>query len=509
MNPFQKLPNEIIDAIFTNMHPANVWRFQQSAKSSERALDPHLRTRRYALDQLIEFGCKYGNNRAVRKALSLGADVSVMTVFGFGGYLQKSTILSASLHLDTVTLLFDLGARLDISPDRNCHGLQKYNTAEFFKLCSDRGARDQFDDFQSCIDRSLLENLPYIGESHDDAIDKVSMLMELGANPTKCMDEYFDRTAVSKLIADMEGEHYKRTEVSKLVTDTEGSYSTSWGFPVLELLLSSEQLDLNSPSLWLTEDFLKNTEMPPSQVQSPIAAAVRHMAVTGSTQIMDMLLEAGAKLNLPVHASLQPLLVYADATGNPDGPGYDYLCSHGATFEQTWHPEDFVEDYDSRPIFLLCSVWNRPPFILDVGNLGVITLFIERGAVKDVEIRFIKNSLRPMMGMDHEGAIPFNVIARYHFLLKLVLRDANISPSMSDEMNDLLREIVAETTVETTELGLSLDFSNIVDPVAVALLLERGAKLNAAVHGSWTTQDVRHDVASKLEKQPYFIVCNI
>ena len=85
MNPFQRLPNEIIDAIFTNMHPVNVWRFQQSAKSSERALDPHLRTRPYALDKLMEFGCKNGNNKAVRKAVSLGADVSVMTISGCRG----------------------------------------------------------------------------------------------------------------------------------------------------------------------------------------------------------------------------------------------------------------------------------------------------------------------------------------------------------------------------------------------------------------------------------------
>ena len=94
-------------------------------------------------------------------------------------------------------------------------------------------------------------------------------------------------------------------------------------------------------------------------------------------------------------------------------------------------------------------------------------------------------------------------------MMKLVLQDANISPSMLDEMNGLLLEIVEEATIETTELGTSLNFSNIVDPVTVALLLERGAKLNTAVHGSWTTQDVRNDVASKLEEAPYFIACNI
>ena len=114
-----------------------------------------------------------------------------------------------------------------------------------------------------------------------------------------------------------------------------------------------------------------------------------------------------------------------------------------------------------------------------------------------------------MMGLDHEGVEPFIVIGRYHFLLNLVLQDGNLNPDLPQEIDNLLLEIVAEATFETTELGMSLNFSNIVDPVTVALLLERGAKLNTAVHDSLTTKDVRDDVASKLKRRPYFIVCNI
>lgn len=62
------------------MHPVDVWRFQQSSKSSERALDPYLRTRPYALNDLMTVACVRGNNGAIQKAVSLGANVSMITL---------------------------------------------------------------------------------------------------------------------------------------------------------------------------------------------------------------------------------------------------------------------------------------------------------------------------------------------------------------------------------------------------------------------------------------------
>lgn len=494
MNPFQRLPNEIIDAVFTTMHPADIWRFQQSAKSSERVLESHLRTQRYALDRLMLFGCREGNNGVIRKAVSLGASVSTIVPPRYKRR-ESWSILAASRHPHTVALLFDLGARLDINPNKtnkqDLHKFQRWVSPKFLQVCADRGARKQFVDFQDCINQSLIDHLPRYGEREGDAIGKLSMLLELGANSTAWTEEHDTETAISNMIAEMQPR-----------------YPAVWGLPTIDLFLSKKP-DLNAPSLRLTRRFSEDPSKYPAEDDCPIAVAVKYMAATRTALIMDMLLSAGAKLDLPVHANLQPLLVYAEATEISDGQGYDYLCRHGANFEQIWQPEQPVQNYHSRPIFRLCQIWEQRPLILENGKVGVIKLFIKRGGIKKVAIPFIKDALRPMMSLDHEGVESFIVIGRYHLLMKFVLQDDNLNPDLPHEIDDLLLEIVEESTVETTELGSSLNFSNIVDPVTVALLLEKGAKLDTAVHGSWTTQDVRNDVASKLEEEPYFIACNI
>ncbi|KAJ4011544.1 hypothetical protein NW752_008550 [Fusarium irregulare] len=504
MNPFQRLPNEIIDAIFKDMHPIEVWEFQKSAKSSERALDAHLQTRPYGLDELMGFGCVHGINQVIRKAVSLGADVNIIR--SPGSRPSKCwTILAASRQLHSVTLLFDLGARLDVDlseiPDRDRRNFQRQQSPKFFKLCSDRGVRDQFLDFQDCLDHCLFDLLPTPSASYlryrepylGWTIDSISMLMELGANPTAWTEEHSPETALAYLIEHMEEDYLAQS-----------------GLPILELLLS-KQPDVNIQSERLTRDFLENSEHYPESEFCPISAAIKRMASTGSTHIMDMLLQSGAELDLPVHANLQPLVVYAVVVKTPDKPGFDYLIRHGANFEQVWHPEEPVQACDSIPIFRVCEYWALRPLILEDGKFGVINLFIERGGLKNVAIPFIKDALRPMMSLDHEGTLPFIVIGRYHFLLKLVLQDGNLNPDLPQEIDDLLLEIVEEATVRSTGERRSLKFSNIVDPVTVALLLERGAKLNRRVlkHGWWTTQDVRNDVASKLKEKPYFIACNI
>lgn len=444
MNPFQSLPNEILDAIFLNMPPTDVWRFQQASKSCERALDPHLQTRRFALDSLMLFGCREGNHQVIRKAVSLGANVSTIRLQRHRQW-ESWTIFAASRHLDTVALLFDLGARLDINPneipDQERRKIQRERTPKFLKLCSDRGVREQFLDFQDCLDHGLVKSLPdpgaailqYPGPFPDGDTRRISILMDLGANPTAWTEAYNPGTALSDLIEDMQYE-----------------YPAPWGLPALKLLLS-KQPDLNIQCQRLTRSFLENPERFPFQSFCPISTAIRHMAYTGSTHVMDMLLHAGAKLDLPVHANLQPLLVYAEAVESPDSPGFDYLCRHGAKFEQLWHPEEPVDAGHLRPIFRLCERWERRPIILEDGKFGVVKLFIERGGIKKVAIPFIKAELRPMMGLDHGDVTLFAMIGRYHFLLKLVLQDGNLNPDLPQEIDDLLLDIVWEATVETTE----------------------------------------------------------
>ncbi|RFN50236.1 hypothetical protein FIE12Z_5415 [Fusarium flagelliforme] len=474
MNPFQRLPNETIDAIFIHMHPIDVWRFQQSSKSSERALDPHLLTRPYALNDLMTVACVRGNNGAIRKAVSLGANVSMITLPQSRDQ-QSSTILCASRHLDTVAILFDLGARLDMDfnglVDTERRIRERGKSAEFLQLCSERGVRDQFINFQDAIDHSLFDHVADVTEKefekwNADDIDKVSILLELGANSTALSEE---QPAV--------------TTLSYLIKNIGKQCPAPLCLPIIKLLLSKHP-DLNAPSRELTQRVLES--------QNGFEPA------------------EAAKLDVPVQTHFQPLFVYAYTIETPDSPGYDYLCSHGAKFEPIWQPGAPMEYYDSIPIFRLCQDWveDGGPLLLNDGQFGVTKVFIERGAVKNVGIRFIKDALRPMMGILHRDANPSILIQRSHTLLKLVLQDGNLNSNMAGEMDDLLLEIVEEATVNGSG-NTNLEFSDIVDPLTVALLLGKGAKLTTRAHGNWATKDVRDVVVSHLENDPYNITCDI
>ena len=382
MNPFTRLPNEIIDEIFFRLDTAVIWKFQQSSPSPETLLDSHLRVRPHALDELMFYGCQHGNNEAVRKAVSLGANVSITSRNGY----DQSTILCASTHLKTVSLLFDLGARLDVHgrgfTTRDRREAEDTRCPKFYQLCWNRGASDQFVDFQGSIDSALymevlrakwstflMSSQPY---EWSHAICSVQSLVKLGANSTATFEENPGRGTI----------------LSRFIHDCTNRSSTLPGASFIKLLLS-EQSDINAAALQMTHGFLE--QRPDGsllQCTCPIVAAVQHMGRHASTVILDSLLEAGAKLDLPVHASLQPLFTYAMETETYDSPGYEYLCSRGARFEPVWHPQELIEDHDLLPIFLLCHNW-QDELLLNDGRFGVLKLFVERGAVKNVGLRFI------------------------------------------------------------------------------------------------------------------------
>lgn len=190
MNPFQRLPNEIIDAIFIHLRPDEVWTTQQCSISTERALDPHMRTRRSAADHLMLWACDTGNNQAVLKAVSLGADVSaVRASLNDSSDSERSTIYCARYNLDTVRLLLDLGARLDMDfkgfSDKGWKCFQGDLGPEVYQLFSDRGITDQFIDFQACIDQCLYLQIESGWSDTKDiaeALKRISILLKLGAS---------------------------------------------------------------------------------------------------------------------------------------------------------------------------------------------------------------------------------------------------------------------------------------------------------------------------------------
>lgn len=508
MNPFQRLPNEILDAIFIHLSPYEVWKAQQCSASTEQALDPHMRTRRSAADYLMLSACDTGNNQAVRKAVSLGADVSVVRPLPTDSSdSERSTIFCASFHPETVNLLLDLGARFDIDFKGVSSEKRKDNerdlSSEFYKLCSDRGITDQFVDFQACIDDSLfnrVQNWWFEGGGHDGLMNRISILLELGASSVTLLETPGQPTVttLSHLIRDIQYQY--------------DHYSTLWGLPILKLLLSKRP-DPNSPSLEMTRKFLNDSDIEISwdTFACPIAAAVGCMVSSGTTEVMDLLLEAGAKLDLPTHTYFQPLAQYAYLSKTHDGLGYKYLESNGASFEPLWHPGEESVDDDagaSIPILQLCRhlryfspVFYGGTLLGDDKLFGVMRLFIERGAVKNVGIRFIKDVLRPMGHQPYNADTQPIIIERSHILLKLTLQDDNLNPNKPGEIRGLFSEIVDQAINNPA----GTQRVNIIDPIIVAMLLQKGARLETRSR----TKEARDRVVSQLQRDPYNISFDI
>lgn len=506
MNPFQRLPNEILDAIFIHLEPEEVWTTQQCSASTERTLDPHMRTRRHAIDHLMWWACENGNNQAVRKAISLGADVSILRALPHQRS-EHSTVLYASFHPDTANLLLDLGARFGIEFKGASIDMRKdYErdlSPEFYKLCSDRGITEQFVDFQACIDDCLFERIQnwwFESGDYDAGMKRISILLELGASSVTLLEtpEQPTVTTLSCLIRNIQ--------------DWYDHYSTLWGLPILRLLLSKRP-NPNSPSLEMTRKFLNDPDIPISwdAFTCPIAAAVGCIVSFGTTEVMDLLLEAGAKLDLPTHTYFQPLAQYAYLSRTYDGIGYKYLENNGASFEPLWHPEEESVDDDagaSIPILKLCRdlryfspVFYGGTLLGDDNLFGVMKLFIERGAVRNVGIRFIKDVLRPMGHLPYDADTQPIIIERSYLLLKLTLQDDNLNPNKPGEICALFSEIADQAINNPAGAGRV----NIIDPIIVAMLLQKGARLETRSR----TKEARDHVISQLQRDPYNISFDI
>ncbi|RBR21405.1 uncharacterized protein FIESC28_04942 [Fusarium coffeatum] len=510
MSPFQRLPNEILDAIFIHLSPHEVWKTQQSSASTEQALDSHMRTRPHAIDSLMLWACDTGDNQAVRKAVSLGADVSVVrALLNDSSYSERLTIYRASYYPDTVRLLLDLGARIDTdfkaASDKRWERFQRDLDPEVYQLFSDRGMTDQFVDFQACIDHCLYMQIDNRWSGTEDiieALERISILLELGAS------------SVALILDDGNPVGTTLSYLIKSIYDW-GRYPSEWCLPTLKLLLSKRP-DLNAPSLETTRRFLERSL--PGELgvliswQSwvcPIAVAVGCMVELGTTEVMDILLEAGAKLNLPTHTCFQPLALYAYLSETYDGPGYKYLESNGASFEPLWHyVEESVDDGASIPIFQLCQdlSYFSPDFydaalLVDDKLFGVVKLFTERGAVKNVGIRFIEDILRPMGEGPYNADTQSTIIKRSHILLKLTLQDDNLNPNKPGEICGLFSEIVDQAINNPT----GTQVVNIIDPIIAAMLLQKGARLETRSR----TKEARDHVISQLQRDPYNISFDI
>jgi hypothetical protein len=237
----------------------------------------------------------------------------------------------------------------------------------------------------------------------------------------------------------------------------------------------SEQ-DPNVKALNMTRQLTK-LGMPIRREACNITAAVIHMGLSGSTEMMDPLLEAGAKLDLPVHAELNPLVVYAEISKEYDNEGYDYLFSHGATVQPSRHSDKPGEDY-KIPIYRLWHSWHGRDCLLDDVRFKVLKLFIERRALRNIAVRFVKNDFRQPTSTDGIPSLKRKMEERSRMILKLILRDCNFETTMAQEMESLFQELV-EPSGKTSS-------NSIIDPILKDMLMpyvKRSTQLEKRIVG--------------------------
>ncbi|RGP65340.1 hypothetical protein FSPOR_7361 [Fusarium sporotrichioides] len=460
-NPFTKLPNEIIDEILNHLTPVEVWKFQRYNKCIEQTLDHHLLTRRHALNALMEWACQQGNLQAVEKAVSLGASPNLVDVVIVPGHSEPrrstSTIVLASDHPDLVNHLFCLGANLQ--PDYVYHQVHQEifsgQRPQLLRPCLNHCTEDQFTNLPVDLDQSLRDQIGHTIRvtlrEVPAAIDKVKCWLELGADPMALHEKRYETPLSSLSFAIL---------VSRTVVHW---YRMSPRIvPLTELLLSTKP-DLNAMAHDMTLKSLKWGRTI-HMTACPIVASVIHMARTMSTEIMELLLEAGAKLDLPVHVELNPLVVYAKFSSIYDTTGYDFLFRHGASVLPRWYSDERGLYQGATPIYELWRVWGGRICLLHGAKFETIKLFIERHALQNIAVQFIRQRFRPRVEADDDLKDRVIMMERSRIILQLILQDINFKTTMAEEMEGLLKEVLQW---ERTNSPLK----SIIDPILKDLLM--------------------------------------
>ncbi|EKJ73696.1 hypothetical protein FPSE_06314 [Fusarium pseudograminearum CS3096] len=452
-NPFRNLFNEIIDMIFNHLSPSDVWMVQNSIKSTEHMLDSHLLARRHAVDDLMEWACRQGSIQAVNKAVLLGADPSLVQVPETSVLRYPiSTIALASNHLDLVKHLFHLGATLPPHVHEDIHAEVFFGQKpQLLKICLEHCPKYQFTNLQVNLDLALERQVRCTIVTTSDkraaAMDKVKYWLELGANPTALC-----RGGTTSLdIAILSFTNLRHTYYPSSIVD-----------PLVNLLLSAKP-DLNANALYETQNFMAEGGRIQSQY-CPIRSAIFHMFCTKSTKILELLLQAGAKLDLPVYAELNPLVYYASICRVYDADLFDFLFSHGASVRPKWLHDERGVYHDVTPIHKLWEHWGGRRCLLDDYKFAVIKLFIGRHAVQDIAAQFVRHLFRPRAIIDDETEFKPLMMKRSRVILKLILRNCNFKTSMVEEMEDLFHEIIQ---LERT----NSPWESIVDPILKDMLI--------------------------------------
>lgn len=292
---FESLPVELLHNVLSTLSIIEISKLQQCSKPLNHTLDSYLFSLPDAVNKVMQWGCVHGEKWAIEKALSHGADISVVDIARTNtntpdsAYIQTSTLCLAARRYNykAFQFLLDSGARLDASgiDDSQSFGLRQRlfdpRKPRLLKQCVDHGVIDQITSFQTGIDEAH-----YLSVNFGCDLDTCQTWLDLGVDPANVVGKTEEnRTSTSALALAI---------LSRLV-------------PLVQMLLSRIR-----SSRVRTRRILyaaNGTEYRPTSPWEavPILAAARFMGIQGETDMLDILLEAGGDINFIAESHLLSL----------------------------------------------------------------------------------------------------------------------------------------------------------------------------------------------------------
>lgn len=507
---FEDLPTDILLPILSDLNIRQIATLQQCSKFLNRSLEPYTFSMPNTVDRLMRWGCIHGEKWAITKALTYGADVSVVEILMMSrrGQTQEPKPIRASTlglaagreQYGIIKFLLESGARLDhpnIHPTQSRalrQALFKPQKPRLLQLCLALGAKDQIPQFQSGIDEALISS---VKQNH--GLDNCRTWLDLGANPTSIggKKQWDPETALSMAIM-------------------------SGSVQITRLLLSRK------PSLSIPKRCLSYTDNHTRYYSScqpwhaiPILAAARYMATHGKTDMLEMIIEAGGDINASVEGymegydgplvrlrgvpTISPLYTYLYSVNPCDetisttlkpSRGIEILYDKGVKhIEVDWNLTNLTFNHPCPLIMLCWARWGGFKCLLSGEAYDMLKVLVQKGAAKHA----VGQLLVPPTGWprkqprtDGKGS-PYTpaeydlIMCRWSSLLKLMLVDDNFSDGR-DGISYVLYEFLdgicwrfLEATIELPEpcppemLYQYIDESH---PVTIRELLQAGADIN-------------------------------
>ncbi|RSM19964.1 hypothetical protein CDV31_001324 [Fusarium ambrosium] len=487
---FESLPVEVFETIIQKTDLIDIWRLQQCNSALEITLDPYIIAEPHGVHKLMAWGCLRGNIWAIKKALSLGADISTVEVAWRPNSVLCSTLGLAARrkHHDTFEFLLKSGAQPDVTVHTSQSTTFKRHLfapefPRFVQLCQNHGVKDSIPNIQANLDEALVEAVKM-----NLKLEICQSWMDLGANPTGQVGKSWN-------------------------PETALSLAISLGSITLAKAMISRGCHLDLP----IQSQLPIAYPPKQQMEPwkyiPMIAAARHLALKGKTDMIELLLESGADINVKCRAWFEDWTDHLKYTERIITPLSTYLLNVDFDVEWKHSPSRMVGWFLNKganirstdPTHLdLLDLWKHfkgGRCLLNNEIFTIIKLFLENGAAKGKVPQWLAGQ-----GLDSSKQFPFDNpitleqqavgIERWSIIIDMLLKDDNFEGGLTEHLDTLLMELLGyimdclfrwnHDAPDPCTPELETKFYDISHPIMIQKLLERGASINATtlrLHG--------------------------